>query len=202
MTEAILTAAGGHGGDVDRGGKRGRHPLGGKIMAAKILLVDDDKSGREVALFNLLKVGYETVSAESGSEALSLFSGGDFDIVITDVRMPGLSGIELLRRIRKMAPDLPVIVITAFGDMETAMEAMREGACYFIVKPFERDHLLLAVEKALEKRCLAEEAEALKVPVSGVERGIVCIFPAQGGSLRMESGPSATDAVPLQAEGD
>ena len=171
-------------------------------MAAKILLVDDDKSGREVALFNLLKVGYETVSAESGSEALSLFSRGDFDLVITDVRMPGLSGIELLRRIRKMAPDLPVIVITAFGDMETAMEAMREGACYFIVKPFERDHLLLAVEKALEKRCLDEEAEALKVPVSGVERGIVCIFPAQGGSLRMKPGPSATDAVPLQAEED
>lgn len=171
-----------------------------KIMAIKILLADDDKSGREVALFNLLKAGYETVSAESGSEALFLFSRGDFDLVITDVRMPGLSGIELLRRIRKMAPDLPVIVITAFGDMETAMEAMREGACYFIVKPFERDHLLLAVEKALDRRRLAEEAETLKVPVGEAERGIVCIFPAQGGSLRMESGLSATNAVQGQAD--
>src|SRR3989304_4590686 len=98
MTEAIVTVAGGGGG----GG-------GG--------------AGRGVAMFNLLRAGYETVSAESGSEALSLFFRGDFDLVITDVRMPGLSGIELLRRIRKMAPDLPAIVITAFGDMETAMEA-------------------------------------------------------------------------------
>ncbi len=169
-------------------------------MAAKILLVDDDKSGREVALFNLRKAGYETVPAEGGLEALSLFSREDFDLVITDIRMPGLSGLELVRRIHRMVPCLPIIVITAFGGMETAVEAMREGACYFIAKPFGRAHLQLAVEKVLGRRCLADEAEALQVPVSEVERGIVCVFPNRGGSLLLQSGRSAPEAAPSQAE--
>ena len=167
-------------------------------MTAKILLVDDDKSVREVGLFNLRRAGYETVPAEGGLEALSLFSREDFDLVITDVKMPGISGIELVRRIHAMAPCLPIIVITAFGGMETALEAMREGACYFIAKPFGRAHLQLAVEKALGRRCLADEAEALQVPLSEVERGIVCVFPNRGGSLLLQSGLSVTDTASSQ----
>jgi DNA-binding NtrC family response regulator len=169
-------------------------------MAAKILLVDDDKSVREVALFNLRRAGYETVPAKGGMEALSVFSRENFDLVITDVRMPGISGIELVRRIHAKVPYLPIIVITAFGGMETAVEAMREGACYFIAKPIDRAHLQLAVEKVLRRRFLADEAEALQVPVSEVERGIVCVFPNRGGSLLLQSGNSVPEAASPQAE--
>jgi DNA-binding NarL/FixJ family response regulator len=96
-----------------------------------------------------------------------------------------------------MVPRLPIIVITAFGNMETAIEAMKEGACYFLAKPFEREHLLLAVEKALGGRCLTDEAETLEVHESEVKKGIVCVFPKRGGSLWLQSaGPPAPEPEP------
>jgi len=114
--------------------------------------------------------------------------------------MPGISGLELMRRIHRMVPRLPIIVVTAFGGMETAVEAMRGGACYFLAKPIDRAHLQLAVEKVLGRRFLADEAKALQVPVSEVERGIVCVFPNRGGSLLLQSGHSAPEAAPSQAD--
>ena len=170
-------------------------------MSRRILYVEDDPTGREVALFNLRKAGYDVTPASDGQEALSRFSLEKFDLVITDVRMPGLSGLELVRRIHTMVPCLPIIVVTAFGGMETAVEAMRGGACYFIAKPFDRTHLQLAVEKVLGRRFLADEAEALQVPVSEVERGIVCVFPNRGGSLLLRTGHSAPEVEPAQDEG-
>src|SRR3972149_1196615 len=92
-------------------------------MAGRILFIDDDKAGREVALFNLRRAGYELTPAADGQEGLSLFSPEKFDLVITDVKMPGISGIDVLRRIRAQAPEVPVLVITAFGNVETAVAA-------------------------------------------------------------------------------
>lgn len=169
-------------------------------MSRRILYVEDDPTGREVALFNLRRAGYDVTPASDGQEALSRFSLEKFDLVITDIRMPGLSGLELVRRIHRMVPCLPIIVVTAFGGMETAVEAMRGGACYFLAKPFDRAHLQLAVEKVLGGRFLSDEAEALQVPVSEVERGIVCVFPNRGGSLLLQSDPSAPEAAPSRAE--
>ncbi|HEX8042396.1 response regulator [Candidatus Deferrimicrobium sp.] len=169
-------------------------------MRRRILYVEDDPTGREVALFNLRRAGYDVTLASDGQEALSRFSLEKFDLLITDIRMPGLSGLELVRRIHRMVPRLPIIVVTAFGGMETALEAMREGACYFLAKPFDRAHLHLAVEKVLGGRFLADEAEGLKVPVSEIERGIVCVFPDRGGSLLLQSGRSAPEAAPSQTE--
>lgn len=169
-------------------------------MRRRILYVEDDPTGREVALFNLRRAGYDVTPTSDGQEALSRFSLEKFDLVITDVRMPGLSGLELVRRIHRMVPCLPIIVVTAFGEMETAVEAMRGGACYFLAKPFDRAHLQLAVEKVLGGRFLADEAEALQVPASEVERGIVCVFPNRGGSLSLQSGRSAPEAASSQVE--
>lgn len=107
-------------------------------MTVRILFIDDDRAGREMAIFNLRKAEYEVTPASDGQEGLSLFSPGGFDLAITDVKMPGISGIEVLRRIRSQDPDIPVLIITAFGNLETAVEAMKEGACYFIAKPFDR----------------------------------------------------------------
>lgn len=157
-------------------------------MTMRVLFIDDDRAGREVVLFNLRKAGYDVVTASDGREGLSLFSPGKFSLLITDVKMPGISGIEVVRRVRSADPDIPVLVITAFGNMETAVEAMREGACYFLGKPFDRERLLLAIEEIFGRRCLAEEARGLRMPQNEVDREIVCVFPSKGGSVRLRTG--------------
>ena len=116
---------------------------------AVILLVDDDDSLRRVLEFQLREAGYDVVTAADGSAALDLFTGREVDCVVTDLRMPGLSGLELLRRTSAINSEVPVVVITAYGDIETAVEAMRTGAFDFITKPFNRDQILMTVEKAL-----------------------------------------------------
>lgn len=156
-------------------------------MTPRILFIDDDRAGREVVLFNLRTAGYEVTTASDGQEGLSLFAPGKFDVLITDVKMPGISGIEVLRRVRSADPDIPALVITAFGHMETAVEAMKEGVCYFLGKPFDRGHLLVAIEEILGRRCLVDEAGDLRVPRSEIDRGIVCVFPSRGGSMRLRA---------------
>lgn len=154
-------------------------------MCAHILFIDNDRAGREVALFNLRKAGYEVTPASDGQEGLSLFSVSKFDLVIADVKLPGISGIEVLKRIHKQAPEIPVLVITAFGNVETAVEAMKEGAYDFIGKPFHREQILLVVGKALERQRLAEEVRELK---NACERMVILLdewppMPPEGLSL-------------------
>jgi DNA-binding NtrC family response regulator len=163
-------------------------------MTGRILFIDDDKAGREIALFNLRGAGYEVTAASDGQEGLSLFSPERFDIVITDVKMPGLSGIEVLRRIKKQAPEIPVLVITAFGNMETAVEAMKNGAYDFIGKPFQRDQLLLSIERALERRRLTTEVRELRIRASGVEREIIGSSSAMKRLSEIADRVSMTDA--------
>jgi len=169
-------------------------------MTARILFIEDDHAGREAALFNLRSAGYEVVSASDGQEGLSLFSPGEFDLLITDVKMPGISGIEVLRQARSLDPDLPVLVVTAFGEMETALEAMREGACYFLVKPFDRAQFLSAVEKLAARKGLLEEARELRLSGKEIDRGIVCVFPHGGGTLRLRTGDAAGEREPPPAK--
>jgi two-component system NtrC family response regulator len=166
-------------------------------MTGRILFIDDDRAGREVALFNLRKAGYEVTAASDGREGLDAFSPGKFDLVVTDVKMPGLSGIEVLRQVRSQAPDVPVLVITAFGNVETAVEAMKEGAYDFIGKPFHRDQLLLSVGKAFERRRLAEEVHDLRIRASGVEREIVSVSSAMKQVLAVADRVAGTDATVL-----
>jgi len=163
----------------------------------RILFIDDDRAGREVALFNLRKAGYTVETASDGAEGLAAFSPEKFDLVITDVKMPGVSGIEVLRRIRKQSPDIPVLVITAFGNVEMAVEAMKEGAYDFIGKPFHRDQLLLSVEKAIERQRLANEVRTLRVRASGVERDIVSASSAMKRVLEMADKVAKTEATVL-----
>jgi DNA-binding NtrC family response regulator len=114
-----------------------------------ILVADDDDSLRRVLEFQLREAGYEVLTAADGQAALDVFTGREVDCLITDLRMPGLSGIELLRRASAINPETPVVVITAYGDIETAVEAMRAGAFDYVTKPFNRDQILLTVRKAL-----------------------------------------------------
>lgn len=117
---------------------------------AKILIADDDDSLRRVLEFQLQEAGYTVLTAENGAQALEVFSSRAVDCLVTDWRMPQLSGAELIQRAGVINSETPIIVITAFGDVETAVQAMRGGAFDFITKPFNRQAILLTIEKALK----------------------------------------------------
>ncbi len=136
----------------------------------RILFVDDDRAGRELSRYNLEEAGFRVDLAGNGVEAMERFEAQGHDLVVTDLRMPGLSGMEVLSRIKAQVPDLPVVVITAHGNVEIAVEAMRAGAYDFIEKPFSRDVLLHAVALAHEHRRLSLENRRLRIKAARVER--------------------------------
>ncbi len=129
---------------------------------ARVLVVDDEASAR-TGLEKLLKQdGYAVDLAEDGAKALAIAVEQPPDVVVTDLKMPKMDGIELLRKLHTQDPTLPVIVATAFGDVSTAVSAMRAGAEDFITKPIEFDALLVVIERALERRELRVETENLR----------------------------------------
>lgn len=137
------------------------------MVKARVLLIDDDESFREVMLFNLQEEGLEVDVARDGHEGLNLFFKKDYQLVITDLKMPGADGMEVLRSIKQRSPEVPVVVITAFGDIATAVQAMKEGAYDFLPKPCERDHFKLVVKKALEHFRLKREVQDLRQQLAG-----------------------------------
>jgi DNA-binding NtrC family response regulator len=138
-----------------------------------ILFIEDDDSGRELGLYNLQKAGYVAEGASDGEAGLLRFDPERHALVITDVKMPGLSGLEVLRRVKERSPGTPVLVITAYADIDVAVSAMKAGAFDFLGKPFHREHLVLTVQKALEQGRMRREIERLKIRAAGVERPIV-----------------------------
>jgi two-component system NtrC family response regulator len=166
-------------------------------MTGRILFIDDDRSGREVALYNLRKAGHDVTPAFDGREGLALFSPDKFDLVVTDLKMPVIDGMEVLETVRRASPATPVLVITAFGNLDTAVAAMKRGAADFIGKPFHRDQLLLAVEKALERKRLVEEVRDLRIRSSGVEREIVYASASMRRLVEVADRVAATDATLL-----
>lgn len=132
------------------------------MMRPRILVVEDDDSLRRVTQVQLEQAGYETATASGGAEALALLERSLPDLVITDLKMPGMSGMDLLRRIKADYPEIVVIVVTAFGTIESAVEAMKLGAYDYITKPLHADALRLVVARALEHLRLRREVEHLR----------------------------------------
>ncbi|MEW6260048.1 MAG: sigma-54 dependent transcriptional regulator [Thermodesulfobacteriota bacterium] len=130
-----------------------------------ILIVDDEKNYTRILSAVLQEEGYETLTASSGREALDLLHSADVNLVITDMKMPGMDGIELLESIKVDHPDLPIIVMTAFGTIEKAVEAMQKGAFTYIQKPFDNDRLIVFVQKALEGYRVIQENRQLREEV-------------------------------------
>jgi DNA-binding NtrC family response regulator len=130
-------------------------------MSARILVVDDDASIRETFAHHLTESGYQVTVAAGASEALAELAAAQPALLITDVRMPGLSGLELLERVKQSVPDLDVIVITAHEDMATAIAAMKAGAYDYLVKPLDLDHVDLVVSRCLRDRALRARAQEL-----------------------------------------
>jgi two-component system, NtrC family, response regulator HydG len=129
---------------------------------ARVLVVDDEPSARSGLEKLLRQEGYTVDIAEDGAAALARFAEVPADVVVTDLKMPKMDGIELLKQLRLQDRDLPVIVCTAFGDVSTAVQAMRVGAEDFLTKPIEFDVLAVAIERAIERRELRVEAENLR----------------------------------------
>ena len=131
-------------------------------MKAKILVIDDDTSLRRVLEYNLQEEGYDVAAAASGEEGFRLFKQLQPDLVITDMKMSGMDGLKVLKSIKESSADTLVIIITAFGTVDVAVEAMKAGAYDYITKPFNREALKLTVKKALQFSGLAEENKRLK----------------------------------------
>jgi DNA-binding NtrC family response regulator len=132
----------------------------------RILIVDDEEIIRDVLETLLEREGYEVTSAETGTEALKAFEADPHDLVLLDLMLPDRSGLEVLREIRRRDPDAVVVIVTAYSSIESAIEAMREGAFHYIPKPFQNQEVLLTVEKGAERRKLTEENRRLKQELS------------------------------------
>jgi two-component system, NtrC family, response regulator AtoC len=140
-------------------------------MTARVLVVDDDKEMCRLLEITLGKKGYTVDARTTAPEAFDLLTATDYDVVVSDLNMKGMSGLELCERIAQNRPDIPVVVITAFGTFETAVAAIRAGAYDFITKPFEVDVLELTLRRAVQHRVLREEVKRLRRAVEDRERG-------------------------------
>ena len=128
----------------------------------KILLIEDEPTVSLGISYTLENAGYQVVSTDNGSDGIRLFNEEDVDIVITDLRLPGLNGIEVLKSIKNTSPETGVFVITGYAEIKTAVEAMREGAYDYISKPFEPDELLIVIERFIKYKDIENENIRLK----------------------------------------
>ncbi|MBI3202612.1 MAG: sigma-54-dependent Fis family transcriptional regulator [Myxococcales bacterium] len=128
----------------------------------RILVVDDEPNARTALAEILKEEGYQVETAADGFKGLARAEEFGPDLVLTDLKMPGMDGVELLRKLRHHASDLPVVLMTAFGAVETAVSAMREGAADYLTKPLNTDELVLVIDRALERVRLRRETHELK----------------------------------------
>jgi len=135
-------------------------------MNAKLLLIDTDAAIDEALAATLRLRGYDVIRMSSGAEALTALEHEEFEAVVTDIDMPGMTGFEFCRRAQTAWPHVPVVLVTASGSMETAVSAIRAGAYDFISKPIRTQELLVTLARALEHRRLKEENKQLRDTVA------------------------------------
>jgi len=121
---------------------------------SKLLFIDDEQSVRKVLSISLRKEGYEVLTAENGEKGLEVFTRETPPIALVDIRMPGMDGIEVLRRIKEINPETEVIIITGYGDMDSVIRALKLDASDFLTKPIKDEVLLIALKRAQEKLAL------------------------------------------------
>ena len=129
---------------------------------SKILIAEDEKTQRDLLEGFLIKEGFSVEAVANGREVLQKLKGNFFDIALIDYKMPELDGLQTLREIRKLYPDLPVVMMTAYGTVETAVASMKEGALDYLTKPIDLDELLLMLQKVIERTTLIKENKELK----------------------------------------
>jgi len=168
-------------------------------MAAKILIVDDESGMRRSLAIMLRREGYEVAEASGGQEAIERFGEDVLDLVIADLRMTPISGLDVLRAVKQTTPDVEVILMTGYGTVETAVEAMKLGAFDFITKPFQHEEILIRVRNALEKCRLAREFNLLRSEVDSAFglKGIIGTSAAMREVLNILPRVAQTDSTVL-----
>jgi len=168
-----------------------------------VLLVDDEPANLDSLERIFAREGYRTLRAESAAAALELLRGGSVDVVLTDLMMPGLSGQELLKGVRAVAPEAEVVLMTAYGTVEAAVAAMKDGAYDFLTKPLKRHAVLKSVAQALEKRRLVRENKQLRARLAGGASPIVGQSPALRATLDVirQAAPSSATVLLLGESG-
>jgi DNA-binding NtrC family response regulator len=149
-------------------------------MKFKILIAEDEEITLKHLYSTLESEGYEVVGTKNGRDALDKINGDHFDLLISDIKMPGLNGIELLERVKEVRPDTEVMIITGFGSIGSAVDAIKRGASDYITKPFDLDELVIKVKKIDEKKRLKKENIALKA-YFGMDKKVTII--AKSGSM-------------------
>jgi two-component system response regulator HydG len=129
----------------------------------RILIVDDDMDGRNTIAAILQKEGYEPLAVANGAEAMDRLRSGDLDLVISDLRMPGMDGLQLLKAVKIVNPNIPIIIVTGSGTVETAVEAMKAGAYDYLLRPFKKSDIVTIVQRAMKLRALMVENLNLKL---------------------------------------
>ena len=147
---------------------------------ARVLVVDDKRGSREVLQKMIAKEGFDVVMAYDAEAAAKIFSAKPANLVLTDLRMPGMDGIGLLKEVKRLSPETEVILISGAGSIEAAVEAMREGAYDFLTKPLERIVVLKAIDKALEKQALMRENADLRAQLQSLRdpSGMMGVHPS------------------------
>ncbi len=148
------------------------------MEATHVLVVDDDSSMRDALSESLEICGFAVDTAEDGAVALKMFAEGKYDVVVTDMRMPRVGGMDVLREIKRQSPGTPVILATAYGTVNTAVEAMKEGVSEFIMKPFTLDDLEFIIRNVLASHEAPEKAEPGPPPGPAGQAGIITADPA------------------------
>ncbi len=138
-------------------------------MSQRILIAEDEAISLKHLTYALQKEGFTVTGARDGVEAFSLFENNAYDIIIADIKMPGMDGLTLLEKVKGKDPEMDVIIITGFGSIESAIDAMKKGASEYVTKPFNLEELTLKVKKVLEKKRIEKENTALKVSL-GIDR--------------------------------
>src|SRR5256714_2605540 len=170
---------------------------------ATLLLVDDEPANLDSLERIFAREGYKTQRAETGAAALALLRDKPADVVLTDLMMPGMSGQELLRGVRAISPDVEIVLMTAYGTVEAAVAAMKDGAYDFLTKPLKRHAVLKSVTQALEKRRLVQENQQLRARLAGAEQPIVGQSPSLRATLDIirQAAPSSATVLLLGESG-
>jgi DNA-binding NtrC family response regulator len=172
-------------------------------MTERILVIDDKENICKLLSAHLQSEGYQVDTAPDGEQGTAMFDSGVYDLVITDVKMPGMDGLEVLRRIKDRSPDTVVVMITAFADMDDAIAAMKMGAFDYLKKPFKLEEIQATVEKALENRRLLQENRRLRQEVEqkySFENILARSKPMQNVFTRIERVAAANSAVLITGE--
>ena len=166
---------------------------------AAVLVVDDQAPIRESMVITFRREGYAVSSAESGDQALLLLAQKPFDLIVTDMRMTGMSGIDVLKSTKELFPDTEVVVMTAYGTIEGAVDAIKSGAYDYLTKPFQPEELTLVAERALERKGLTQRVRRLEKAVRGGHpfEGIITASPRMQDVLKMVEQVARLDSTVL-----